>query len=203
MLNYHEKYLKYKEKYFLLKKQQHGGMIQNINLVIDVQNCFMMGGSFIAKNKTGDDNVNYHPVTSSTESDININLEQINEILGLIENKEGYTVLTRDFHPYGHASIASFDKTPDPPNTWTSHCVDRDTVCHRLEYNDSNTYMVKDDTNRTSQMLSQYIDSKFQILDNKYENIVIKGNEISAMYYIADKKYKNTVALNILFNQNL
>ena len=47
MLNYHEKYLKYKEKYFLLKKQQGGSDILNINLVIDVQNCFMLGGSLL------------------------------------------------------------------------------------------------------------------------------------------------------------
>ena len=53
--------------------------------------------------------------------------------------------------------------------------------------------MVKDDNNRTSQTLINYINDESKILDDKYKNIKIKGNEISTMYYIADQKYKNIV----------
>jgi|688.fasta_scaffold228910_2 hypothetical protein len=188
MSNYYEKYLKYKSKYMQLKNNANsyqigGGDEMNINIIVDVQNCFMFGGSF----KTGN---RYGPILGSVETDISADLGQITEILDLLSKKSGYTVLTRDFHPYGHNSIISFGEAENPPNTWTSHCVDRKTVCLRSSIGDNKTYMVK--TPSKKQLLKEYIaTTKYntELVRPEYGDIPIVGNEVSSIYFIADKKY--------------
>lgn len=183
MSAYYEKYLKYKAKYLELKNQFGGSGSMNVNLVIDVQNCFMFGGSFKTSNA-------YGPKTGSVESDINLDLGQTGEILALIALKPGYTVMTRDFHPYGHSSIISSGKPETPPNTWTSHCVDRNSVCLRGDIGDADEYLIKTPADKT--LLRDYIAPtrfKDRLVKPEYGEIPIVGNEVSSMYYINNRVF--------------
>ena len=85
MSNYHAKYLKYKQKYLDLK-QLGSGMQSYVddrkkvtfNIIVDVQNCFMMGGSFITNNEY-DKNQLYQKDSNGTsvfskQNDIKLNI---------------------------------------------------------------------------------------------------------------------------------
>ena len=190
-MSYYDKYLKYKNKYLELKKinQIGGNKTLNFNIIVDVQNCFMMGGSFITNNTYKSDKL----------FDIPANLAQINEIFNLIDKKKGYTIFSRDYHPMGHSSIISFNDNPDPPNTWQSHCLDRNTICMREAHNDKNKYeldeyQVKDPRKRNKDTIStlyKYLkETKYlSLLDEKYYDVQINGSELSAIYFIGDEKY--------------
>lgn len=197
-MSYYDKYLKYKKKYLELKNNidQTGGYKKdtlNFNIIVDVQNCFMMGGSFITNNT----------YKSNKLVDIPANLGQINEIFNLIDQKKDYTIFTRDYHPMGHSSIVSFNDNPDPPNTWQSHCLDRNTICMRKAHNDEtkyelgdlDVYEVKDPRNRnkdTILTLYKYLKETdyLSLLPKKYYNVPINGSELSSIYFIGDNKYK-------------
>jgi hypothetical protein len=97
-MNNYEKYLKYKNKYLQLKKLQLGGVdtvkeIANILIVVDVQNCFIEGGSFGGETK---------------------NQKLVEEITNLIDKANfDYIVVTRDMHPAHHSSHMLTGKTPN------------------------------------------------------------------------------------------
>jgi nicotinamidase-related amidase len=83
-MNYFQKYVKYKNKYLQLKSQIGGSDDANVLIVVDVQNCFINGGSFGGDTK---------------------NKQLVDEVTKLVNNGNfDYIVLTRDMHPAHHSS---------------------------------------------------------------------------------------------------
>ena len=147
----------------------------NILIVVDVQNCFIQGGSL----GSPDDN---HLANS---------IEQTNQIVELIDKNE-LIIFTRDFHPKGHKSFTEqIGLFPEQKGLFPPHCRNNDASCYRLF----------DPINRTGRTnkpttLKTVIDTKNTLLgplnfDDKYYKLPIIGTDIS--YLFLSTKYKNEI----------
>lgn len=199
--------------------KQHGGnnnkptkYNDSVLTIVDVQNCFMTGGSF-----PGHEN-------DSAALDID-NLvdaiDQIKEIESLIDSHK-HIIFTRDYHPINHMSMdGSNDPASDPRTTnWTNvfprHCRNIDSNCEKsqptvnepaqLGGNISYTSVGKcvDKIIRKCELFTKDVSNKFidtnvqkiydfftkiNSLDTKILELLIKGTEIS--YLFAGTKYYN------------
>ena len=98
MSDYYKKYLKYKEKYLTLQRQQMGGVLTTTSalMIVDPQNDFCPGGSLAVTNG----------------NDI---FTPINQLVQLFSNKTIF--ISQDWHPQHHMSFASNQATSVGPFT--------------------------------------------------------------------------------------
>lgn len=98
MSDYYKKYLKYKEKYLTLQRQQMGGLLTSTSalMIVDPQNDFCPGGSLAV-------------------TDGNDIFPHINRLVQLFSNKTIF--ISQDWHPKNHMSFASNQSTPVGPFT--------------------------------------------------------------------------------------
>ena len=174
---YH-KYQKYKQKY--LQTKYGGGDDDDLNIliVVDVQNCFIQGGSMGSQDNT----------------QLQRSIDQIKEIETLIDENE-LIIFTRDFHPTGHKSFIERDGLFEP------HCRNNNATCYI--YNDCDFI---DSHNRTPDpiTLENLIISKSglsQLDFNTHDhNLSIIGTDIS--YLFLATKYRTNI-LELIEEKNI
>jgi len=108
----------------------------SVLVIVDVQNCFMTGGSFLGHS----DNSSTLPFCQSEKEALVDAITQIEEIETLIDNNT-HIVFTRDYHPVNHMSMSGFngdvrDPDSDPRktdfiNVFPIHCRNSAYKCQR------------------------------------------------------------------------
>jgi nicotinamidase-related amidase len=153
----------------------------DVLLIIDVQNCFISGGSL------GGDN-------------LNDSIEQMKEIEELID-KNNFIIFTRDYHPLLHFSTPMFpyhcrnknrkckrntDNLPTEGRSSPSFLIPKELENRRVPENiEINKSITIDDYKK--KINNSFIDN----IDNKYDDNEILGTNLSYLYY--GTKYANIV----------
>lgn len=152
---------------------------KKILIVVDVQNCFIQGGS----------------LGSLKPEDIEKHIEMTKRIARLVENG-GYdlVVFSRDLHPKNHASLYKDDTGKNDPvhGVYIPHCRDETRDCEN-QYNQYTEPPIKNDPlnlttieelrkqNTTINEFLKKNDSNFDFYSNK--RFFVKGKQLSYLFY--------------------
>jgi nicotinamidase-related amidase len=149
-----------------------------VAVFIDVQNCFISGGSFGGG-----------PATNSKEH-VEKSFEQIKEIDQVIDENE-LIVFTRDFHPEKQSSLADADEhiSANFFSTWLPHCRNKTKTCdisHTKQVLPDNTpYMTVGQYMKTYEKILSEIPellAQFQELTPDLLCKPIKGTDLSFLF---------------------
>ena len=157
--------------------------ILKVLVVVDVQNCFIAGGSYGG-----------HEKNSIDGTKLKNSINQIMEISELIDNNDSI-ILTRDYHPINHLSIGNGKKVAiNFGATHPSHCLNTNSnACPR----NSNLGLTKNEINsirsRSYISIEDYLEEKFNIIkfkNNKNNN----KNELKETFLeIPEELYKQKI----------
>lgn len=166
--------------------------INDVLIVVDVQNCFMFGGSFTGHlvNKEKDEKGEIIKLTPDEINNLCDAIDQINQIVELI-NVHKHIIFTRDYHPVNHMSMTGIgdEKNSDPRETnWTNvfpiHCRNKNSFCEKntIQSNETNKVSGTHNTGNTRSTNNAHGESEnsTKILD--YCNTIlgrIKGHDIN------------------------
>jgi hypothetical protein len=169
-------------------------------VVVDVQNCFITGGSF-AENTITKQNTE-SPLLAGTltyASNLQLSITQMEEICKLMDINDSF-VFTRDLHPRLHFSLAVNSPTqkiaPNFLGVFPKHCRDINRLCDRKNIINKNVF---DDSKYST--ISQYV-TKFgsympdlvrdTLLDRIPDKKII-GTNLSFLYYAMPMPYANVI----------
>jgi len=169
-------------------------------VVVDIQNCFITGGSFAANTITNKKNF-ATPTTSSLTYAENLqkSIKQMEQICKLMDTNDSF-IFTRDLHPRLHFSLAvtSGNKTiaPDFSGVFPKHCRDKNRLCERNNitnkniFDDSKYSTITDYVNKFSTYIPKPISDNLmaRIPDKK-----IIGTNLSFLYYAMPPPYYNVI----------
>lgn len=116
--------------------------VDKVLVVVDVQNCFIAGGSlsFSTMNKT---DPSYLPKLSRS-------INQINQIVDLID-KNNNIIFTRDYHPINHYSLKTNKKNQNYLGVFPTHCRNNSRKCEEGENTTTHMKTTNNITNKKTQ----------------------------------------------------
>lgn len=145
--------------------------VKNVLIVVDVQNCFIQGGSL------GDLN----------PESIKLNIDQANIISKLVTDgrnniKYNDIVFTRDFHPEYHTSL--YNEIIPPSGVYLPHCRNKDRSCD-IPYDYGTVY---DKVHATKETVAKIIEKNNIITEKninfgEYASKTVNGTDLSFLFY--------------------
>ena len=148
------------------------GNVDNILVVVDVQNCFIQGGSL-------NDKDNKMPLT------IQAYINQAKIISNLVmSGKYKKVIFTRDYHPEYHSSL--FTSTNPVVGVYEAHCRNKNRTCNPQPYNYDGKYkeLVSDYNKDTVEtVINKKSTPNEFIIDPAYKKLKVNGTDLSYLFY--------------------
>jgi nicotinamidase-related amidase len=160
--------------------------IKKVLIVVDVQNCFITGGSLAAP-------INLPGMLKDS-------VKQIKEIENLIDQNE-IIIFSRDYHPKNHMSLQNGNER-EGPNTFNDHCRNFSRECPSKKKSMSGGSNNQDRFSSIEKILSENPQLAESIKDNKlnpldkYKSQKIIGTDLSYLFY--STKYSDEILSLIL-----
>ena len=156
-------------------------------VVVDVQNCFIAGGSYGG-----------HEKNSIDGTKLKNSINQIMEISELIDNNDSI-ILTRDYHPINHLSIGNGKKVAiNYDATHPTHCLNTNSkACLRKEKSGKNLGLTNKEISnirsRSYISIEDYLEEKFNIIKFKNNKNNNKNELKEAFLEIPKELYKQKI----------
>jgi hypothetical protein len=157
--------------------------ILKVLIVVDVQNCFIAGGSYGG-----------HEKNSIDGNKLANSINQIMEISNLIDSNDSI-ILTRDYHPINHLSIAVKNRvTLNYDATHPSHCLNtKSNACPRNKNLRLTNKEINNIKSRNYISIEDYLEEKFNIIKFKNNNKYNKNNLKEVFLEIPKELYNQKI----------